>query len=78
MRAEIQQLLDILIKGIVLAEGCTSELANMAALAREEGNLGFAKAALLLSRQHRIKAMELRGQIAALSERHSSILNEDG
>ena len=76
MRSELLQLMDTLAKGILFEEGCVYELAEMAALAERDGNSGFAEAARTLSHKRCVKAMELRGQLAALSER-SGIRTED-
>lgn len=74
MRDALRQLMDVMLKGIVVDEGFAQELADMAALARDDFP-GFAEAALTLSRQHRIKALLLRARLAALSIEHSDVMS---
>jgi len=68
MRPGIRSLIDILATDLLTEENLADEAAEIAALAREDGNVGFAGAVLSLSRQHRIRSLELRGRLAVLAK----------
>jgi hypothetical protein len=75
MRAALRRMMDAMIMTIVVYEGFARELAEMAAQATAH-NPGIAEAAMVQSRQHRVKAIEMRAQLAAFSEQYTDILDE--
>jgi hypothetical protein len=77
MRPHIRNLIDTFATDLLAEERLANEAAELATLAREDGNEGFAGVVLSLSRQHRIKALELRGQLAALANKYPHALSTE-
>jgi hypothetical protein len=77
MSPYVRTQIDNLATETLLQETLASEAAELAALARDEGNEGFSAAVLSLSRHHRVSALQLRGQLAALAEVHPHALDGD-
>lgn len=77
MRETVLQLATTLRTGIASDEACASELAHIAAVldGRIEGHLLVLL--LMVSRHHTVKAMELRGRLAALMESYESLVPPD-
>lgn len=73
MRDEVRQLIDALLHGIAQDEDFARELAELAFLLEQDGNSTTARGMLDLSSRHRIKGIEARAKIAALSDLYSHL-----
>ena len=62
------QLAGALARGVILDEGFARELAEIADVLRRDGHQACADGMLRLCHHHRIRAMESRGNLAALSD----------
>jgi hypothetical protein len=67
MSLHVQKRFDTLAADILVREALAREAAELAAVAREGANEGFASVVQSLSQQHRIAALQMRGQLAALA-----------
>ncbi|MEA1835272.1 hypothetical protein U8607_24680 [Methylobacterium durans] len=72
MREEVQALADTLIKGIVLDEGCAYKLTSAASSLAAAGATSMADAMRTQARLHQVKALELRGKLAALADEYGA------
>lgn len=75
MRDEVRSLLNTLTDGIAADEGMAQECAELAHLAEQDGNLGFADMLRVLSRHHRIQALGRGGKVAVLSAKYGHLLD---
>ena len=63
-----RDLMDAFLRCIVVDEGFAGEMAEVAYQCEKDGNQAVAAALRNISRNHRIRGMESRAQIAALQE----------
>ena len=68
MSRSVDQLARAFARGIVTNEGFARELATIAVILRRDGHQACAEGMLRLSRHHRIRGMEGRSNLAALSD----------
>ena len=76
MRAAILELMFVLAEGAETDDRCADQLAEIAAEAADAGDLLIADGMVALARIHRIHALELRGEVAALSAAHDGIFHQ--
>lgn len=72
MHKIVSQLARVLLRDITINELGADECADMAALAKQGKASDFGNTVLAIGRMHRVKAMEMRGQVAALRDREIS------
>lgn len=75
MRQALRTWIDGLHRDVVLTEGCARDLAEMADFLAQHGEHATVDALRTVSRHHRVKAIQLRAQIAALSDRYADLLS---
>ncbi|MHC2002999.1 hypothetical protein ACYQR9_21560 [Methylobacterium sp. CM6241] len=66
MSRVVEELVNALARGIVTDEGAARDFATIADTLRHDGHPASANAMLSLSRHHRIRALEGRGNLAAI------------
>ena len=77
MRDEVRSLLDTLTAGIAADESMAQECAELAHIAEQDGNQGFADTLRILSRHHRIRSLGRGGKIAVLNAKYGDLLDRD-
>lgn len=78
MRETVIQLSSTLRAGIASDEACAAELERIAVDLDGRIEAHLVLLLRMVSRHHKVKAMELRGRLAALMERYDTILFTDG
>lgn len=73
MQEDLLALMRALTEGAVKDEAMAHEAALVAEACQSEGPVDVAQAMWRIARNHRIRAMELRGQLAALCERYGEV-----
>ena len=73
MHEDVKSLRDTLLLGVAIDEQMSEVVARIADEAMRIGVPGFAAALLAVSRHHRVKAVEGRARIAALSGEYASL-----
>ena len=66
-----RNLMDAFMRCISVDEEFASQIANAAQGCERDGNHGVAAALLKISRNHRIKSMESRAKLVALTQEHA-------
>ncbi|MBA9071562.1 hypothetical protein FHR71_005348 [Methylobacterium sp. RAS18] len=77
MRLEALELLRAYASAVQAEQLTADHYAGMAEMIEEAGDTSAATAISAIARQHPIKALELQGNLAALSERYGSIFHQD-
>ena len=77
MREAVLELMSILARGAEADDECADQLADTAADAAIAGDHLIASGMIRLARHHRIRALELRGTLAALSAEHGGFFPQD-
>jgi hypothetical protein len=72
--AVVKSLHDTVRVSLATVEALAGECAELAALAEQDRNQGMTDVLRLLSRSHRVKALELAGRLALLEEQYHSLL----
>src|SRR3954447_25605434 len=72
IQAEMLNLIRAMVDGLVADEATATELADAATQWGAAGCMAEAATLRLLSHQHRVRALKLQGQLAALSEDYAS------
>ncbi|KQP77555.1 MULTISPECIES: hypothetical protein [unclassified Methylobacterium] len=70
MSDAIRNLMDVILRGIVEDEGFARELADAAFQLGSDDDLVSVQVLCSLSRQHRVRAIKGRAELAALAERY--------
>lgn len=77
MREAVLELMGILARGAEADDQCADQLAETAADAAIAGDHLIASGMIRLARHHRIRRLELRGRLAAMSAEHGGIFHQD-